>query len=74
MTCVLIVDDSPVDRELASGLLKAQSALEIRQAADGKLALDLMGQETPDIVVDIFQHSCIDRHFLGGFAALLGGE
>ena len=47
MTSVLIVDDSPVDRELASGLLKAQSALEIRHAADGRRALDLMGLNQP---------------------------
>ncbi len=51
MTSVLIVDDSPVDRQLVSGLIKAQSALDIRHAADGKLALDVMGRETPDIVI-----------------------
>ncbi len=51
MTSILIVDDSPVDRQLVSGLIKAQSALDIRHAADGKIALDVMGRETPDIVV-----------------------
>ena len=51
MTSVLIVDDSSLDRQLASGLLKAQSALEIRQASDGKQALDSIERDTPDIVV-----------------------
>src|SRR5262249_31382151 len=48
---VLVVDDSPVDRRIAGGLLEAQSGCTVRYAADGKQALQEMAQQLPDLVL-----------------------
>ena len=51
MATVLIVDDSPVDRRLAGGLLAKAPNIEIAYAGDGEEALELMGKVCPAIVL-----------------------
>jgi CheY-like chemotaxis protein len=48
---VLVVDDSPVDRRLASRLVEKQAGWSARVAGDGLEALAIMDGERPDIVV-----------------------
>jgi len=55
MTKILVVDDSPVDRCLAQGLLETQSAWEVLEAADGKQALAIVQKDSPDVVVSDLQ-------------------
>lgn len=55
MARVLIVDDSPVDRRLAGGLLDKQAHLEISYAEHGKQALEQFAKQPPDIVVTDLQ-------------------
>jgi CheY-like chemotaxis protein len=55
MATVLIVDDSPIDRRLAEGLLKKGTDLLFRFVADGKEALDEIQQTPPDVVVTDLQ-------------------
>src|SRR5262249_54220838 len=52
---VLVVDDSPVDRRLAGGLLEKQLACSVRYAADGTDALEQMSAEPPDLVLTDLQ-------------------
>lgn len=54
MTKVLVVDDSPVDRRLAGGLLEKRGFTPI-YAANGRQALALLAQDPPDIVVTDLQ-------------------
>jgi len=51
MPTVLIVDDSPVDRRLAGGLLTKAPNIEIVYAGDGEEALELMGVKCPSLVL-----------------------
>jgi CheY-like chemotaxis protein len=55
MATVLIVDDSPIDRRLAKGLLEKRSDLTFFFAADGKEALEQIKQSPPDVVVTDLQ-------------------
>lgn len=55
MTAVLVVDDSPVDRRLAGGILEKNPALEVRYATSGQDALAEMARQQPDIVVTDLQ-------------------
>jgi len=55
MTKILVVDDSPVDRCLAQGLLETQANWEILEASDGKQALAVVQRESPDVVVSDLQ-------------------
>ncbi len=55
MAMVLIVDDSPIDRRLAKGLLEKRSDLAFLFAADGKEALDQIEKSQPDLVVTDLQ-------------------
>jgi CheY-like chemotaxis protein len=55
MTTVLVVDDSPVDRRLARGLLEAESQWTVQEAEHGLAALAIMNQTTPDVVVTDLQ-------------------
>ena len=48
---VLIVDDDKVTRKLYRGLLKGFPEFQVREAKNGKEALNLIGESTPDIVV-----------------------
>ena len=50
MTTVLIVDDSAVDRLLAGGCLR-EADLDVTYAANGREALDQIGESRPDLVV-----------------------
>lgn len=56
----LVVDDSPVDRSLAKGLLEKHSYLTVGLASDGAEALSLIEQQTPDIVVTDLQMPNMD--------------
>ena len=51
MPVVLVVDDSPVDRARAGGLLKKATELTPIYAANGREALDAIREHKPDIVV-----------------------
>jgi CheY-like chemotaxis protein/anti-sigma regulatory factor (Ser/Thr protein kinase) len=51
MPSVLVVDDSPVDRRLVSGLLSKNAFLQIELAASGADALAVMQRKVPDLVV-----------------------
>jgi len=55
MTKILVVDDSPVDRCLAQGLLETHVDWEVLEAADGKQALAVLQKESPDVVVSDLQ-------------------
>lgn len=51
MPTVLVVDDSPVDRRLAGGLLEKHFECAIRYAGDGKEALQQIVECPPDLVL-----------------------
>lgn len=55
MTLVLIVDDSPVDRALAGGLLEKQGSCEIAYAHDGAQGLKSVHDLKPDLIVTDMQ-------------------
>lgn len=55
MAIVLVVDDSPVDRARAGGLLKKNLDLAPVFAANGREALALIAEKPPDIVVTDLQ-------------------
>lgn len=55
MTTVLIVDDSPIDRRLAAGLLGHAGDLDIQVANDGAQALALISEQQPDLIVTDLQ-------------------
>src|SRR5262245_27544375 len=55
MPNVLVVDDSPIDRVLISGVLKKDRRMNVRQAARGADALALLGDELPDVIVSDLQ-------------------
>jgi len=51
MPSVLVVDDSPMDRHLAVGLLRKSPDLTVFEAVDGKDALAKLELHLPDVVV-----------------------
>jgi len=51
MATVLIVDDSPVDRHVAGGLLRKVPELELEYAEDGRDALNKISRYQPDLVL-----------------------
>jgi CheY-like chemotaxis protein/anti-sigma regulatory factor (Ser/Thr protein kinase) len=55
MARILVVDDTPVDRQLVLGLLQELTDLEIICASNGKEALTLIGQLAPDVVLTDLQ-------------------
>lgn len=55
MPSVLVVDDSPVDRRLASMLLGKGTTLSVETADNGATALEYMKRSEPDIVVTDLQ-------------------
>ncbi|MBX3414332.1 MAG: response regulator [Pirellulales bacterium] len=55
MTKVLVVDDAPVDRRLAGGILEKHGQLTISYAANGREALASIEAELPDAVVTDLQ-------------------
>ncbi|MGH8164420.1 MAG: response regulator [Rhodanobacteraceae bacterium] len=60
MPSVLVVDDSPVDRRLASLLLSRGTTLSVETAANGMAALDCMKRREPDLVVTDLQMPELD--------------
>ncbi|TXT30291.1 MAG: hypothetical protein FD138_2309 [Planctomycetota bacterium] len=60
MTSFLIVDDSPVDRRLASNVLEKLEGAAVRQAANGLAALDQLAIAQPDVVVTDIQMPDMD--------------
>jgi CheY-like chemotaxis protein len=51
MATVLVVDDSPIDRQLVGGLLRQDTDWTIEFAEDGARALDVIRNMPPDLVV-----------------------
>ena len=51
MPRLLIVDDDPVDRQLAAACLRSIGAIEVLEADDGEQALELMERDQPDLVI-----------------------
>lgn len=60
MAVVLVVDDSPVDRARAGGLLKKDASLAPIFASNGREALSIIAQQRPDIVVSDLQMPQMD--------------
>lgn len=60
MTTVLIVDDSAVDRRLASGLLEKAADITATHAEGGREALESVAKQAPDIVVADLQMPGMD--------------
>lgn len=52
---VLVVDDSPIDRVMATRLLKPEEGLRILEASDGEQALTLLADESLDLVITDMQ-------------------
>lgn len=48
---ILVVDDSPLDRALASGLLREHLVCVVEEADDGRRALDRIRSSPPDLVL-----------------------
>lgn len=55
VTAVLIVDDSPIDRRLAAGLLGHAGDWTIQVANDGSEALGIIALQQPDLIVTDLQ-------------------
>jgi CheY-like chemotaxis protein len=55
MSNVLIVDDSPVDRQLAGKLLEKNTDLKVVYAADGREALAIIDRDNPDVILTDLQ-------------------
>ena len=73
---VLIVDDDKVTRKLYRGILKEFPEYQVREAKNGKEALDLIGKSTPDIVISDLMMPEMDglelcRHIKGDVSASL---
>ena len=51
MACLLVVDDSPVDRRVVGGLLEAAGYSELEFAADGVEAIERMQAKPPSIII-----------------------
>lgn len=51
MAKVLVVDDSPVDRRLASGILEAVDRMDVHTAESGEQAIAHMQNDVPDLVL-----------------------
>ena len=60
MSTVLIVDDSPVDRRLAGGILEKCSGMQVEYAANGAEALEKIAQHAPDVVLSDLQMPQVD--------------
>ncbi|WP_435010739.1 response regulator [Tundrisphaera lichenicola] len=52
---ILIVDDSPVDRRLASSIVARRGGLRVITASDGHEALILIAKERPDVIITDLQ-------------------
>lgn len=54
MTSILVVDDNPMDRRVASALLEAEG-WETLNAENGQIALDLLERHRPDLILSDIQ-------------------
>lgn len=59
MTTVLVVDDSPLDRKIAAGIVEAED-MTVTFAEHGQAALDQMATEKPDVVLTDLQMPVMD--------------
>ncbi len=48
---VLVIDDSPVDRQLVGGLLRKAGGLDVSFAEDGAMGIEMIGAAPPDLVI-----------------------
>ena len=48
---ILVVDDSLVERVLVEGLLRKDPTYQVQLAANGRVALEVLEKESPDLVV-----------------------
>lgn len=55
MPTILVVDDSPIDRKIATELLTSAGGMEVTQAEDGLDAMSKLAEHKPDIVVTDLQ-------------------
>lgn len=55
MATVLVVDDSPIDRQLVGGLLRQETDWVVEFAEDGAAAIDCIRQRAPDLVITDMQ-------------------
>jgi CheY-like chemotaxis protein len=55
MTTVLVVDDSPIDRRLAGGILEKDSVWEVLYASDAEDALEAVRRQPPDLIITDMQ-------------------
>jgi CheY-like chemotaxis protein len=55
MSTVLVVDDSPIERRLAGGILEKSSGLKVEYAANGAEALEKIQHAQPDAVLSDLQ-------------------
>lgn len=55
MTTILVVDDSTVDRTHAAGLIASEGTWEVIEAPDGKVALTIVKNSAPDVIVTDMQ-------------------
>jgi CheY-like chemotaxis protein len=60
MSTVLVVDDSPLDRRLAGGILEKTSGLRVEYASNGVEALEKIQQSPPDVVLTDLQMPELD--------------
>ena len=60
MPKILLVDDSPTDRRLFSGLLEKEPEFTVDSCDNGVAALKLIGSERPDVVVTDLQMPDMD--------------
>lgn len=67
MTTVLVVDDSPVDRRLAGGLLEKRDDFSVEYAENGNDALRQLERAVPDVVVTDLQMPELNGLELVGF-------
>ena len=54
-TRILVVDDTAVDRQLAGGLLELSPSIQVEYAENGRLALEHIDRDAPDLVVTDMQ-------------------
>ncbi len=60
MVRILVVDDSPLDRQWLAGLLATIPDAEIVEAADGEEALRIVPEKQPDVIVTDMQMPKVD--------------
>ena len=60
MPTLLIVDDEPVDRELARRCVASIRGLEVLEAGDGKSGLAMIAEHTPDVVLTDLRMPVLD--------------